>query len=127
MTPRRFAWCVRARGPGLSSWPAHDRAAAMLLLRADAPSRALLADALAADDASDADAAGLCRMQAVVRRAVALPTPLGRAVRWGALAACVAVGLYLGLPPPAELDYAGGVVPTTEAAIPATVLAALDP
>ena len=126
MTPRRFAWILRARGPDLSAWPATDRAAAAALLRADVVSRTLLADTLAADAADDADDAGLCRMQAVLRRALAPATPLLRAVRWSALAACMAAGLYLGLPA-AEPEYAAWAAPTTEATIPATVLAALDP
>lgn len=127
MTRRRFAWCLGVRGPDLSAWPAGERAEAVALLRGDAAARTLLADALASDDGGDADAAGLRRMQDAVRRALAPATPLVRAVRCGALAACVCAGLYLSLQPAAEAEYAGGVAPTTEATIPATVLAALDP
>ena len=127
MTPRHFAWSLRARGPDLSAWPAPDRAAAMALLRGDAALRTLLADALADDDAPEGDAAGLCRMQAVVRRALAPPPPLLRGLRWGALAACVAAGLYLGLPSATEPEFLGVFASTVDATSPATVLAALDP
>lgn len=133
MTPRRFAWVLRARGADLSTWPAPDRAEAVALLRSDAGSRALLADTLASEaDGSDTrdggvDTAGLCRMQAVIRLALAPATPVVRALRWGALAGCVAAGTYLGVLTATETEVALGLAPTIETTSLATVLAALDP
>ena len=131
MTPRRFAWALQARGADLSTWPVHDRADALAMLQSNADARALLADTLASepyapDDAPD-DAPGLCRMQAVVRAALAPATTLVRVLRWGALAGCVAAGLTLGMVTATESETAAGPTPTIEASSPATVLAALDP
>ena len=134
MTPRRFAWMLRALGPDLSGWPAPDHAEALALLRRDAAARAALADSLAADslaadtlaldDRPEVDSAGRCRMQAAVHRALAPPRPVLRALRWGALALCLVAGLYLGISAAEpELQASGATVETS----PATVLAALDP
>ena len=128
MTARRFAWLLRTRGPAVAAWPETDRAAAVALLRHDAVTRQFLADALSAEDAPQPDCVVLARMQAVVRQALAPATPVARGMRWGALAACVAVGLYVGVAwTPADLQAASALAPTIQASSPATVLAALEP
>ena len=133
MTLRQFGWMLRARGVNIAAWPEDDRATALALLRSDAGARALLADALVAesDDVAPGgmvtDVAGLCRMQAVVRAALAPATPVTRVLRSLALAACVVSGAALGLVTTTEPDAAAGPVPTIEATTSATVLAALDP
>lgn len=128
MTPRRFAWALRAQGADLSAWPTRDRADALMLLRSDEGSQALLADMLASEgDDPGPDMAGLCRMQAVIRAALAPATTLVRVLRWAALAACVVAGAYLGTMTAMESEPAVGPEPTIEASSPATVLAALDP
>ncbi len=126
MTPRRFAWTLRARGPAIAEWPLHERARAVALLRRCAASRELLAEALAAEDAPAWDAAALYRVTCPVRRALAPLTPLMRGIRWAALVACLVAGLYLGV------NTSGGetvtdLLPVMHPSMPATVLAALDP
>ena len=129
MTPRQFAWALRARGADLAFWPERERDAALALLRSDAGCRSVLADMLASEvyEPGVGDAAGLCRMQAAIRRALAPATPVMRALRWGVLAGCVAAGAYLGTVTATETEAALGLVPTIEIISPATVLAALDP
>lgn len=97
MTPRRLDWLLRASGTDLSAWPAGDRAAALALVRLDPTARAMLADALAREDASPADPAALARMQCGLRRCLLQLPPLPFGLRWGALAACTAAGLYFGI------------------------------
>lgn len=105
MTPRRLDWMLRVRGTLISDWPAADRDAAMALLRHSPAARAVLADALARDEADPAaapdgyatDGCALARMQAALRCALLQLPPLPFAVRWSVLAACAAMGLYLGI------------------------------
>lgn len=132
MTARRFSWTLRVLGADIAGWPQDDRIAALALLKLDAGSRALLADTLEAEDGGvggsvGADAAGLCRMQSVVRAALAPATPLVRVLSGAALVACVVAGAGLGLATAVEADAAWGPVPTIEATTSATVMAALDP
>jgi len=99
MTPRRLDWALRARGTSIADWPQADRLAALRLLRQCPAARAVLADALARDEADPAaapDGCSLMHMQAALRCALLQLPPLPFAVRWGALAACAAIGLYLG-------------------------------
>lgn len=120
MTPRRFDWALRTRGPALDTWPATERDQALALLSQDPTARQTLADALAADadlPPTPAECAALRRMQAIVRHALAPSSPLLHGLGLGAIAACLIAGLYLGI---AEQDTRA--TPMTEA----TVLAALD-
>ncbi len=98
MTPRGLDWALRSRGTVMADWPQADRAAAIALLRSSAAARAVLADALARDDADPAppDRCVLVRMQGSLRCAVLQLPPLTFALRWGVLAACTAAGIYLG-------------------------------
>ncbi len=125
LSARRLDWALKTRGPVLQDWPEHERAAALSLLRRSRTARHLLADALAREDAPAPEPVALCRMQAVVRHALAPSPPVLRGMRWGALAACAAAGLYIGLAP-MDGDTAQDIVPTLQATYPATVLAALD-
>lgn len=125
MNERRFAWTLRARGADLATWSPRDRDAATQLLRESPLARQQLADALAAEDAPAADCLVLARMQAVIRNALAPATPAMRRMRWGALAAAAAAGLYIG-GLAAEPDRTADLDATLEATFPATVLAALD-
>jgi len=97
MTRRRLEWCLRARGTDLASWPEAERAAALSLLRRSRAAQAALAEALAAEDAPMPDPAALRRMQGVLRRHLAPRPAVVRGIGWGALAACAAAGLYLGV------------------------------
>ena len=100
MTPRRLDWALRARGTEIADWPAAERDAALALLHRCPVARAVLADALARDDADlhvPQDGCTLVRMQAALRGALLQLPPLPFAVRWGVLAACAVTGLYLGL------------------------------
>jgi hypothetical protein len=125
MTPRRFAWALRSRGPALADWPLAERAAAVCLLRRNPAAREMLAEALADEDAPASDAAALSRITCPVQRALAPLTPLMRGLRWGAIAACLAAGLYLGLAP-VDADAVTDLFPSLHPSTPATVLAALD-
>lgn len=126
MTPRRFDWVLRTRGPVLAEWPERDRAAALDLLRHDKAAQQMLADSLSAETPPAPDMAARCRMQAKLRRALAPAAPLLRGMRWGALVVCAATGLYLGLAP-LEADSIPGLGPSIQAAYPETVLATLEP
>ena len=100
MTLRRLDWALRSRGTVMADWPARERDAALVLLRHSPAARALLADALAREDAEPAglsDGCALVRMQGALCRAVLQLPPLPFAVRWGVLAGCAAAGLYLGI------------------------------
>ncbi len=125
MTPRRFAWALRTRGPELAGWPAAERAAAMGLLRRNAAAREMLAEALAGEDAPSPDPITLSRITCPVQRALAPLTPLMRGLRWGAIVACLAAGLYLGLAT-VDADAVTDLFPALHPSTPATVLAALD-
>ncbi len=129
MTLRRLEWALRSRGPALDAWPEGEREAALALLRDDAAARRVLADALAGDEdapETEADRVVLFRMQRVVRRALAPSPPVVRGIGYGAMAACLAAGLYLGAGV-VESDAAGALGPATASNLPATVFAALDP
>lgn len=125
MTARRFDWTLRSRGTRLAAWPGAEREAALRLLRRSAAARSALADALALEDGPEPDPVALGRMQGTVRHALLPASPVLRGIRWGAIAACVAAGLYLGVPALDLVpDYEPG--PTMQATSPAMVLAALD-
>ncbi len=126
MSPRCFAWTLRARGPAIADWPARERQGAMALLRTSAAARETLAEALAAEDAPAWDAAALDRVTCPVRRALAPLTPLMRGVRWGGLVACLAAGLYVGLAT-GGTEASTDLLPVLHPSMPATVLAALEP
>ena len=98
MTPRQLDWALRMRGTVISTWPVAERDAALALLRRSPAARALLADALARDDADPValDGCTLARMQTALRGALLQLPPLTFAVRWSVLVACAAAGLYLG-------------------------------
>jgi hypothetical protein len=125
MNLRRFGWALRARGPEVAAWPERDRAAAVCLLRCDAAARTLLAEALAAEDAPAPDAAALDRVTCPVRRALAPLSPFMRGIRWGAFAACLGAGLYLGVVT-ADVDSVADLQALLHPTMPATVLAALE-
>ena len=97
MLLRQLDWLLRTRGPTLAEWPDRDRAAAMALLRRSARARQMLADMLAQEDAPTPDPAVLCGMLRRLRAALAPASPMVNGARWGALLACAAVGLWLGL------------------------------
>jgi hypothetical protein len=98
MTPRRLDWTLRTRGTVIADWPQADRAAAVALLRSSPAARAVLADALAREDADPAplDRCALMRMQGALKCALWQLPPLSFALRWSVLVACTAAGLYLG-------------------------------
>ncbi len=98
MTPRCLDWTLRSRGTVIADWPQADQEAAIALLRSNPAARAVLADALARDDADPAppDRCALVRMQGALKCALLQLPPLTFAFRWGMLAACTAAGLYLG-------------------------------
>ena len=125
MTQRRFAWALRARGSALADWPASERNAAVCLLRRSPVARELLAEALTNEDAPSFDALALERITFPVQRALAPITPIMRGLRWGAVVACLAAGIYLGVlrtDTDAAMDAFTALFSTT----PAPVLAALD-
>ena len=124
MTPRRFAWALGARGPAVADWPAAERSAALCLLRRSGAARELLAEALSAEDAPGADAVALARIVCPVQRALAPLTPFMRGIRWGAVAACLAAGAYVGVLR-TEGDVGTDAVAAVYSANTATVLAAL--
>ncbi len=101
MTPRTLDWLIRLHGPALAAWPERERLAALALLRRSAQARSVLAEALADDDASveGEDAAALARMREGLDDAIAahmMPARLALGARWGALAACAVLGIWLG-------------------------------
>ena len=97
MTPRRLDWALRLYGTNLATWPAAEREAALSLLRRCGQARQVVASALAEEDVPPADAALLAIMQQRLGRRLAARSPARPAIRWGALAACAAAGLYLGI------------------------------
>ena len=125
MTPRRFAWILRARGPAVADWPAAERSAALCLLRRSGAARELLAEALSAEDAPGLDAVALARITCPVQRALAPLTPFMRGIRWGAVAVCLVAGGYVGLLR-TEIDTGADTLSAVFSATSATVLAALD-
>jgi hypothetical protein len=126
MTPRHFAWSLRARGPEIPTWPLRERLGALALLRSCAASREILAEALASEEAPPPDVAALDRVTCPVRRALAPLSPLMRGVSWAGLVACLAAGLYLGAANSGN-EAAVDLLPVLHPSMPATVLAALDP
>src|SRR5205085_3264013 len=96
MTCRRLEWLVRARGTEVAAWPEPDRSAALALLRQDGAAQQAFADAVASEEAPDADLAALCRMQSGFRLAMAPAPAVVRGIGWSALVVCLAAGLYLG-------------------------------
>lgn len=134
MTPRHFAWALRARGPELQTWPQRERLEVLALVRSDPAARQLFAEALSAEDAPPPDPAAAIRMQRIVHRALAPLSPLLHSIRWGMMAACVLAGLYAGLGPLAAENAAenaaetgADLAPTIQATTSGTVLAALEP
>lgn len=125
LSARRLDWALRTRGPALNTWPGDERAAALSLLRRSRAARNLLAAALEAEAPPPPDPAVQCRMLGVVRRALAPAPPVLRGMRWGAMAACAAAGLYIGLAP-LDPDNTPDIVPTLQATASPTVLAVLD-
>ena len=87
-------------GPAGPTWPPGRRrsgAAALALLRRNAGRAAGLADALAGEDAPEPDPRRPVRGCSAACAAASAPLPpLMRGMRWSALLACVAAGLYLG-------------------------------
>ncbi len=104
MTPRRLDWGLRARGTDLAAWPEAERAAAVSLLRRCSQARQVMADALAEEDAPQADAALLESLQCRLGQRLAASWQAGasrglmlrRGVLGGAFAVCALAGLYLG-------------------------------
>ena len=95
---RRLEWLVRARGTDLTAWPTSDRLEAMALLRSSPEAQSVFADALAREDDPVAEAnecAVLERMQTALRRRLAPLPMVWRCLCAGALATCMAAGLYL--------------------------------
>lgn len=97
MTCRRLDWALRVRGTDLAGWPETERRSALALLRRSRAARRLLADAMATDETPEYDAGALHRVMRTVRLRMAPPAAVVRGVGWGALAACAAAGLYLGV------------------------------
>lgn len=110
MTPRCLDWMLRTRGTVIADWPPAKRAAAVALLRSSPSARAMLADALACDDADAAplDGCALIRMQGSLKCALLQLPPLTFALRWGVLAACTAAGLYLGAAAASDISAESG-------------------
>lgn len=102
MTVRQFEWHLRVHGATVSAWPPLARSGALALLGRDARVRNRLADTLAALDDEEAadDPCLLGRMQGRVCAQVARRVSAAPVLRWGmrsgALAACLAAGLWAG-------------------------------
>jgi len=119
-----FSRRLARHGSDLARWPESERQAALRLLRRSAAARRRFLAALDDDGGLDAEAASLdpaltARLLAGARRGIAdqvhrprdtararLPLP---AMRWGALAACAVLGVWVGwtasagVPPPTLL------------------------
>lgn len=111
MIGRWFSRRLALHGPDLAHWPESERNAALRLLRRSAAARrrylaALDDDAGMGAEAAAVDPAVMARMMAGARRGVSieahrsepirhvrLPLP---AMRWGALAACAVLGVWVG-------------------------------
>jgi len=124
MIGSRFSRHLALRGADFARWPESERQAALRLLRRSAAARrrylaALDDDATLGADAAAVDPALTARLMAGARRGIAdgiapprrawrspLPVP---AMRWGALAACAMLGVWVGwtasttAPPPTLL------------------------
>jgi len=106
MTRAAFRARLGQRGPALEYWPEAEREAALTLLARSWLARRLYAAALDADLPPAPDPAALARMQAGLRRRLAaLPEAAARPAflipaGCGAVAACFAAGLWLGLTVP---------------------------
>lgn len=108
LTPRRFARLLRQHGTDLAAWPPAEREGARRLMRWWPSARAGYLSALAADPelgrtARALDPARLAHMHAAVRGKLAaesaaapLPTWFSPGLRWGALAACALLGMWIG-------------------------------
>ena len=99
---RRLEWLVRSLGTDLARWPALERRAVLDLLRRSPEAQAVFAEALALDDdvpheVLDTDRAVFNRIQVGLRRHLAPLSTRLRGLCVGALIACVAAGLYLGI------------------------------
>lgn len=97
LSRRRLEWLVRARGTDLSAWPEAERRAALALLRRSPEAQQVLADALVCEEPPETDRAVLERMQDALRRSLAPLPIMVRGLGVGALLACMAAGLYLGV------------------------------
>jgi hypothetical protein len=110
MTPRRFSALLRARGPDLTGWAEDDRLAALALLDRSERCRAEFAGAMARETAPEPDPVLTARLQAGLRRRMDQARPAERprllprarpgmagAFGCGAVAACFAAGLWLGI------------------------------
>ena len=122
MSQRRLEWLLRARGTDLLTWPEAEREAAFSLLRQSRAAQLAYADALAGEPTPEPDEAALSRMQGAIRRGIAPLPALLRGMTFGALLACAAAGLYLGL----SMDQADAATDPFTSAQTVT-LASLDP
>ena len=98
LSHRRLEWLVRSRGTDLTAWPAADRLEAMALLRRSPEAQSVFADALAREDEPVLQAiecAVLERMLTDLRRRLTPLPMVWRCLCAGALATCMAAGLYL--------------------------------
>lgn len=110
MTRIGFARLLALRGPDISSWPKGERGPALRLLRRSATARAHLLAAIEADpgivaQSPAADTALVERLLAGTMRSIDAG-PVSRrprresvtqpAIRWGALAACALLGIWVG-------------------------------
>ena len=119
-----FSRRLALRGSDLARWPDSEGQAALRLLRRSAAARRRYLAALDDDGGLDAEAASLdpalmARLLAGARRGIAKEAPRSRdtararlplpAMRWGALAACALLGVWVGwtasvgAPPPTLL------------------------
>lgn len=96
MTPRRLDWTLRVYGTELAAWPMAEREAAWALMLRCGEARQIMAEALMREDAPLPDAALLASMQCRLGRHLAASLSMLPAIRWSALAACAAAGLYFG-------------------------------
>ena len=124
MTRWHFSRRLALRGADLARWPESERGAALRLLHRSAAARRCYLAALDDDSGIDAEAAALdpavrARLMAGTRRGIAGAAHRSRharpvrlaipAMRWGALAACAVLGVWIGwtanavAPPPTLL------------------------
>jgi hypothetical protein len=119
MTPARFVTLLRVRGPALELWPEHDRVAARHLIAVSRRCRSGYLAALEGDQTLDdsIDPATFARLQDGTRRRLAQDgrhpqgarprlardagkrlagLPLTASLRFGTLAACGLLGVWLG-------------------------------
>lgn len=128
MTRFRFARLLALRGPHIALWPEAERVPALRLLRRSGAMRRRLLIAIENDPVVAAETAAVdpviaSRLLAAIRRAIPGTAPRAvrirpggaplPAIRWGALAACALLGVWVGW----TADVSGP---------PATVLASLQ-